>query len=514
LLTHYLSSLVLLVGASALARGQVREVSPAQTTPVPSITGVPGVIGDGKADNHAPFQSAVTSAMRQGGLLSIPPGNYKIDTAVTCGDNVSWMLPQGVVLSGGAGISGDVDGSATRGNSGLSLFKCSANEGLENTLYVANAIGQTHSVENYQKNGLYVFTRQSDPSSYRLPNVPLITRDGVGAELRSTIAPGNMTGRVVAAHIYSATEPGSEGATSGMEIEMDNQGAWQPATGTSTSKIGLSFTAHGLHNLTAATMVVPAGGLGPGIWGDGHVVRSDAVAGKAFAVRTVTGPATWTDSFSVDAGGNGVFANLATTGSASFAKLASSDSPNFGIHNRMTTAKFSMIAGGNGALDADYAYAFGNAPSTKGTSGSLCLADGAFMAQGDAQSCRNVFRAIVMPTTTTRLTTDGAPPDASNVMMLPDHSAYELSCKLIVHAQSVQEAAEFHLEDALLTRGGSAKSTALVGGAWVKGPASAGAIGLTPTITADTTLGSPNISIVSNSGIWHALSRCDTTQVQ
>jgi hypothetical protein len=120
----------------------------------------------------------------------------------------------------------------------------------------------------------------------------------------------------------------------------------------------------------------------------------------------------------------------------------------------------------------------------------------------------------VIAAAATRLTTDGAPPDFSNVMVIPNHSAYELSCKLIVHAQSGQEAAEFHLEDALLTRGGSAKSTALVSGAWVKGPASAGAIGLTPTITADTTLGSPNISIVANSGTWHAMSRCDTTQVQ
>lgn len=157
---------------------------------------------------------------------------------------------------------------------------------------------------------------------------------------------------------------------------------------------------------------------------------------------------------------------------------------------------------------------FGNATNVNGTYGGIHVASpSSFSTAGDSQASLHVLRA--QGTGTRRLDAAGLNAGTGGTSIpLADNSAIELSCKMVARNTSTGDAAEWKLEDALLTRGAGASTTALVGGSWVAGPATARAIGLTPSIAADTTNGGPNISIATTSGYYRVVARCWSTYIK
>lgn len=177
-----------------------------------------------------------------------------------------------------------------------------------------------------------------------------------------------------------------------------------------------------------------------------------------------------------------------------------------------------FIGNDNGTFASIYdsSARFGRSVPVNGTFGGTHFASTtSFSVAGDAQTSLHVMRASGSGAVTLRLTSTGSGNGSGGTSIpLADNSAIELSATLVARNTTTGDSAVFYLENALLTRGAGVGTTTLVGGTWTAGPASAGATGLTPSISADTTNGGPNLSLATTSGNWRAVARAFATHVQ
>lgn len=515
----------------------------------------PGVAG-GTSDDAAALQAAQDAASAAGGgLLWVGSGPVRLNRSVFSSSGNTWFLSGGSIIGPG-GLDAAVDGSqVVNGVSGVALMRSVSIAGPANTLYVSQAIRPTNSTANYQKNALMAVVRTTDPSSYSSPSIPTVTRDAVAAELRAIIGTGNATGRAVAAHLLSAIEKGGDGSGSGMEIELENGGTWQPSLNTYNTKIGLLLTCHGTANCTAAQEIGPGlPGLGTGTWGDGLVIRQDGIANRALRLVSFAG-GTVGDLAYLDRTGAALFADVAIGGTAgkaaavratgteanvslahvpkgTGANTASVPDGTAGGGNgrganatdwstsrsaaaQVASGAASVVGGGaDNTADGDSsAIPGGRGASARARYGVMCHASGFAVVPGDAQECVHVLRATTRSTTPVRVTADGETPGAANIVNIPAGTAYGL--KLSVVARDLTEAGNSVAWDVplgLLVRDSRGTSYTGASPAVVsRGAGGSAAISL----AADPARQGLNLTWTApNADTWHVAARVISTEVQ
>jgi len=174
-----------------------------------------------------------------------------------------------------------------------------------------------------------------------------------------------------------------------------------------------------------------------------------------------------------------------------------------GGYNNVASGTQSVVSGG-GANTADGQFAWitgGSQGATRGIYGRGAWASGSFNMRGDAQAGEHVLRAQTTNATQTRLTADAASPGSANTVNLPNNGTYLV--RLLVVAQQVGGSAGTAGDcagwtvDALIRRGATAATTALVGGggaALAPGYGDAAASAWRLAVAADTTRGGLAVS--------------------
>ena len=160
---------------------------------------------------------------------------------------------------------------------------------------------------------------------------------------------------------------------------------------------------------------------------------------------------------------------------------------------------------------------FGTSAQVNGSYGGVgfgCASN--FSTAGDCQTAKAELSASGTGSGTLRLSTSrNGTGNGGTSLPLANNSAMSLSCSVIVRNTSTGDAANFALDRALFTRGASASATALVYGSWASRGATSGASGVSmASLAADTTNGSPNITVNIPSGSWRAVADCEPTYVQ
>ncbi len=355
-------------------------------------------------------------------------------------------------------------------------------------------VPQTNSAASYEKATVYGNIVIDDPSDY----AKNILRDGVGSEWQATIPSGNMLGRAWAIDTITTVQSGADGYAVGQELGIYNNGSDQPLTGTSTSKNGIHLVGGGTHGGTAA--IVPAGK-----WHDGLVCQTGVFTNTCWKM--------WN--------GKSTLASLDNTGTLNVTKFGY-------IGGGVSTATFSnnclnttgtpylgeCLYGSDNSVTAQYVIVGGKAASDNAEYGSAHFASANFdYGAGDGQwGWRVLYGTIPAGGGTVRLKSQsGTTFAAANTIPIPLFKAISLDCKLVAHTPTGgQHSANWSLDDALFDSGATASTVRFVGGSWTPKQASSGFSGvLTPSVAADTTLGSVNISVTATSGgPWDLVARC------
>jgi hypothetical protein len=320
------------------------------------------------------------------------------------------------------------------------------------------------------------------------------------------ILAGNMTGRAWAFDSITTVPAGADGYASGMELEMNNSASDQPLTATNTTKNGIHLVGEGSFGGTAGLTF-------DGKWHDGVVCGSTVISSDcvrvwngvaALAEMTAAGQVTATSFKLLDATG------LGGVSTATF--------PDFCFSSTGTAYLGMCLYGANNFNSAQYSLVGGNAASDMGEYGRAAFAASSFgHAVGDSQWGWRTLSAVIATSGSARLVTQyGAAPAAANTIPIGAGRGISLDCKLTAHRYGGQDTANWSLDDALFDEGSTAATARMIAGSWSAKNASAGASGLlTPSIAADTTLGSVNISLTAASGgPWDVTARCFTTEAR
>ena len=362
----------------------------------------------------------------------------------------------------------------------------------------------TGGTSSYEKAGIYVRINQADPSD----NANGYLKDGVGIESQAQCVSGNMVCRVWAFDSITTVNTGTDGYASGMELTLTNNGSDQPSIGTSTSKNGI----HIVSNVGATNRGTSAVQI-DGKWHHGISCPSGSVDLDCFFVTN----------------GTNTLAQVTGTGAASFATLSVSNGTNtvgpstptfVNLCNSTSGVGYyaSCLFGNSNTISAQYAAVGGFAAYDNAEFGSQHFSSANFShGAGDGQlGVRVLYGSIPAGGGTVRLTSQNGAASSVNTIPFGANHAMELSCKLIAHLFNGQDSANWSLDDALLDQGATKATTRLLGGAWTSKNASSGASGiLTPTIAADTTYGSVNISVAATSGgPWDIVARCFSSEAR
>lgn len=186
-----------------------------------------------------------------------------------------------------------------------------------------------------------------------------------------------------------------------------------------------------------------------------------------------------------------------------------------------TASGLASLAIGNQATAAGVSsVALGGTSTDRGISGCHVYAGNRFSVNGDAQILDCVHMFSTNAAAAVRLTTDGTAVTTSNTLVLPNTSAYMLSVDLVARDTTAGTAWTYTLAPSLVYRGANAAATVAGTGnpVFVLGPTAGtpAAIATVPTLTADTTNGSINISFtppVANTNTIHIVARTKVTEV-
>lgn len=172
-----------------------------------------------------------------------------------------------------------------------------------------------------------------------------------------------------------------------------------------------------------------------------------------------------------------------------------------GSSNTSSGNSSAIIGGTNNTSTAGYSsFLAAYQGHDRGSFGATVKASGAFSTGGDAQARTFVMRGTVVGAASVVLTADGAAANATNMLILPDNSAFAIRVKFIVRDITTGAAGTVSL-DAAFKRGAGAASTVIVGSQIVTPIATdAAASGWSVSATANTTLGGININAVTTAG--------------
>lgn len=188
--------------------------------------------------------------------------------------------------------------------------------------------------------------------------------------------------------------------------------------------------------------------------------------------------------------------------------------------NNIASATGSVAFGSGNTISGITSFGAGNSSSDRGINGSRTFAGSRFVSAGDAQMRETVHMVTTAAAAAVRLTTDNAAAAATNVLVLPNNSAYLVSVEMVARDVTAGTAWTFTLGPSLIYRGANAAATIAGAGnpVFVAGPTANGpaAIATVPTLTADTTNGAVNISFtppVGNTNTIRIVARVQTTEV-
>ena len=534
-----------------------------------------GADNTGGADATTAMAAAVTRAASAGLVVRVPPGVYTLNSNVTSPAGLLWQM-EGTTFTGSGQITQAADWSAMQQPVNQAWISSVSATGKSFNTFNGYTVLTTGASANYEKDASYINTVTFDPSTYSVSGsvdggistwTSLVTKDAVGIHATGAIGAADMTGRAWGMNAVAYTPSTADGLLVGLEVDsMNNATIDQPYIDQPTTKTGLALWGMGS---TASTAAVIVGGNYAGAWHDGFVVKQRAVSGYAFriiadghitqnaAAITPAGDATFnsvTAGTSTDTavlsgsasgpitlaagGGTNVGVVIAPAGTGAFTLTAQPGTLAFGARavdlqtlrgqpntqvasgtgslavgaNNLASASYAMALGTNNSADGANSVVLGNNGAARGQAGRLAWSSGGFSTFGDAQWGLFVLRASTTNGSATRMTADGLTAGSTNTINLPNNGAFEMSCKMIARASATGHSVVFTLDSALVTRGANAAATVTTG-AWVAGP-NPNSDAVTAAFSADTTNGGPNISVTAPGSGWHAVARCETTEVQ
>jgi hypothetical protein len=194
--------------------------------------------------------------------------------------------------------------------------------------------------------------------------------------------------------------------------------------------------------------------------------------------------------------------------------LSGTSSFAFGNGNTVT-GQYGFALGNNNNLTGVTSLAIGDAIDDNGNTGASILGStgsppSGFAARGSKQREEYIFFGSATSGSAVRITTTGdSSPVAGNTVSLPNNSAAFFSIKMIAYNQTTKDTLTWRFTDGLINRGANAASTTMSSDnpvflqvATTPTPPSASV----PTVTADTTRGSFNISWTPpNSNTWNVV---------
>ena len=333
-----------------------------------------------------------------------------------------------------------------------------------------------------------------------------------------------------AANTYLALSGGTlTGALSGTTATMT--GAIQGTTLTGTTSVVASGT--NSITLTGSATTVPvkitASGsdanisvsiLTKGVGSFSAGVSNTSSSAGAFAIgnsNSVTGGA----SFSAGALGfqNTVSAQLSyTMGTQN--SVGASGAVVIGSNNTNTN-NANFIFGGGSSASGNFSVLMGVNANDRGRYGVLSFAGGQFAAAGDALIATQILRVSTAATSSARLTADAAAAGTTNVVNIPNNTAYTIKTLTITGRDTTTgDAATWYLPTpSLILRKASAATTTLPTAiTLVAGPNSGGGSVLAmtaPTVVADTSNGGLNVSLTpAAANLSHWVCEVTTVEVQ
>ena len=449
-----------------------------------------GAAGNGTTDDTTAFQASV-SADAANKLTTVRVGSYILSGGITVPAGGTMVFEAGSAVSGGS-ISAIADGSALVGNSGWLVGRAMGQSANEFAIVAQGVVPVTLSPNGYEKAAIYSRMSCSDPSNYSLNYL----RDCVGVESQAVINSGNLLGRAWAYDSITTVPAGADGYASGMELSVLNSGSDQPLTATNTTKNGVHLVGGGSYGGTAAELI-------EGLWHDG-VVCGGTISGDCVRVYYL---------------GNTV-ASIGASGAANFTSISlgvggvsTAGTMNWCLLTTATGYLSGCLYGANNSVTGQYSAAMGGYASDFSQYGTLAIASSNFgHGAGDSQMETMVLSGQITSTAPVRLTTHLGVAGVQGYIALNANRTTSVDCKLIAHSTTGQDSANWSLDDALFDVGASASTARLIGGSWTPKQASSGASGkLTPTVTADTTSGSVNLSASATSGSWDVVARCFVT---
>lgn len=270
-----------------------------------------------------------------------------------------------------------------------------------------------------------------------------------------------------------------------------NSGNWGFLTGGGTGN-PILWTAVLSADTNVGMSIVPKGsGAIMAAVPDNSVSGGNARGANAIDLQTLRTAAT-----QVASGANSVTIGVANTATQSGAVAIGSTN----AANGVATAVF----GSSNTISGTGSFAAGVRAVDRGTNYSRVFGANRFLADGDKQFQECLFNATTTGAAAVRLTTDGATAAATNVMVLPDNSAYLVECILTAWDSTTKKAIVYWRLPGLIQRGVGAATTAL--GAMAPtftafdNTATPPTMAAGPTLTADTTFGGLNISITPPAG--------------
>jgi hypothetical protein len=270
---------------------------------------------------------------------------------------------------------------------------------------------------------------------------------------------------------------------------------------------GVSYIANGVTNTSWIRLI----GVDGGVF-QAQTADSTATGGNARGSRAVDWQTSRSAATSVASGLGAVIPGGTNN--------AASGSNSMGGGQNSTAAGLAALAFGNQAFAGGVSsVALGGTSTDRSINGCHVYAGNRFSVNGDAQILDCVHMFSTAGSAAVRLTTDGAAASTSNTLVLPNRGSYVVSVSLQVIDTVANTVQVFTLADSLVYRGANAAATVVGAGnpVFVAGPTAGTPVVITtlPTLTADTTNGSVNISVtppVANTNVQHIVARVRVTE--
>ena len=176
---------------------------------------------------------------------------------------------------------------------------------------------------------------------------------------------------------------------------------------------------------------------------------------------------------------------------------------------------YTLVAGQNSTAIGQGSAVLGVAGTDRGTPGALVWAGGQFAMAGDAQSRVMLIRGATSSTTATRLTSDGGSVTATNIIKIPNNSAYAVTIELIGRDTTAPgNSVAWRMPVGVFEAGASGATVTWTGGTPTVASNGTGSAA-TVSVTAATGSASLAVNVTApNTNAWRWVARVQTTEVQ